>query len=139
MIKVVRPDIEPVIREDIALMFTLAKLVERYHPDGHRLRPVEVIADYELVILDELDMSREAANTSQLRRNFEDKKLLYVPEIYWDYSCSNVLTMERIFGIPVTDIETLRAKGTDLKLLGDLKPARSCYAPKQKLFGGNCV
>ena len=60
MVKVVRPDIEPVIREDIALMFTLAKLVERYHPDGHRLRPAEVVADYELVILDELDMSREA-------------------------------------------------------------------------------
>ncbi|MCX2978364.1 ubiquinone biosynthesis regulatory protein kinase UbiB [Candidatus Marimicrobium litorale] len=119
VVKVVRPDIEPIIREDIALMFTLAKLVERYHPDGHRLRPVEVVADYELVILDELDMSREAANASQLRRNFEDKKLLYVPEIYWDYSCSNVLTMERIFGIPVTDIETLRAKGTDLKMLGE--------------------
>jgi ubiquinone biosynthesis protein len=119
VVKVVRPDIEAVIREDIALMYTLARLAAKYHPYGRRLRPVEVVADYELVILDELDMGREAANTSQLRRNFEDNKLLYVPEVYWDYSCRNVLTMERISGIPVTDMETLRAKGTDLKLLGE--------------------
>ena len=119
VVKVVRPDIEPVIREDIALMYTLAKLAARYHPNGRRLRPVEVVADYELVILDELDMGREAANTSQLRRNFDSNKLLYVPEVYWDYTCRNVLTMERIHGIPVTDVETLRARGTDLKLLGE--------------------
>jgi ubiquinone biosynthesis protein len=119
VVKVVRPDIEAVIREDIALMYTLARLVAKYHPNGRRLRPVEVVADYELVILDELDMAREAANTSQLRRNFENNKLLYVPEVYWDYTCRNVLTMERIHGIPVTDIETLRDRGTDLKLLGE--------------------
>ncbi|MEZ5570775.1 MAG: ubiquinone biosynthesis regulatory protein kinase UbiB [Halioglobus sp.] len=119
VVKVVRPDIEAVIREDIALMYTLARLTAKYHPDGRRLRPVEVVSDYELVILDELDMAREAANTSQLRRNFHDNKLLYVPEVYWDYSCRNVLTMERISGIPVTDLEALRACGTDLKLLGE--------------------
>jgi ubiquinone biosynthesis protein len=119
VVKVVRPDIESIIQQDIALLFTLAKLAARYHPDGRRLRPVEVVSDYELVILDELDMGREAANTSQLRRNFENNKLLYVPEVYWDYTCRNVLTMERISGIPVTDIETLRARGTDLKLLGE--------------------
>jgi ubiquinone biosynthesis protein len=119
VVKVVRPNIEAVIRQDIALMFTLAKLAAKYHPNGRRLRPVEVVADYELVILDELDMAREAANTSQLRRNFEDNKLLYVPEVYWDYTCGSVLTMERISGIPVTDVETLRARGTDLKLLGE--------------------
>ena len=119
VVKVVRPDIEPVIRQDIALLFTLARLTAKYHPQGHRLRPVEVVSDYELVILDELDMGREAANASQLRRNFENNKLLYVPEIYWDYTCRNVLTMERISGIPVTDIETLRARGTDLKLLAE--------------------
>lgn len=119
VVKVVRPDIEAVIREDIALMYTLARLAARFHPNGKRLRPVEVISDYELVILDELDMGREAANTSQLRRNFENNKLLYVPEVYWDFTCRNVLTMERIYGIPVTDIDTLRARGTDLKLLGE--------------------
>ena len=119
VVKVVRPDIEPIIQQDIALLFTLARLAARFHPNGRRLRPVEVVSDYELIILDELDMAREAANTSQLRRNFENNKLLYVPEVYWDYSCRNVLTMERISGIPVTDIETLRARGTDLKLLGE--------------------
>lgn len=119
VVKVVRPDIEAVIQQDIALLYTLARLAARYHPEGRRLRPVEVVSDYELVILDELDMTREAANTSQLRRNFEDNKLLYVPEVHWDYTRRNILTMERISGIPVTDVEALRAKGTDLKLLGE--------------------
>lgn len=119
VVKVVRPNIEAVIQQDIALLYTLAKLATRYHPNGRRLRPVEVVSDYELVILDELDMTREAANTSQLRRNFEGNKLLYVPEVYWDFTRRNVLTMERISGIPVTDVETLKAKGTDLKLLGE--------------------
>ena len=119
VVKVVRPDIEPVIRQDIALMMTLAKLVRKYLPDGKRLRPVEVVSDYELTILDELDLAREAANASQLRRNFEDSTLVYVPEVYWDYTRHNVFTMERISGIPVTDLDTLRAKGTDLKLLGE--------------------
>ena len=119
VVKVVRPDIEPVIRQDIALMLTLARLIYKYVPDGHRLRPVEVVKDYELTILDELDMGREAANASQLRRNFADSNMLYVPEVYWDYTCRNVFVMERISGIPVTDIDTLRAKDTDLKLLAE--------------------
>ncbi|NND67460.1 MAG: ubiquinone biosynthesis regulatory protein kinase UbiB [Halioglobus sp.] len=119
VVKVVRPDIESVIRQDIALMFTMARLVQNYIPQGKRLRPVEVVGDYELVILDELDLAREAANTSQLRRNFEDSKLVYIPQVYWDYTCRDVLTMEKIYGIPVTDIEALNARGTDLKLLGE--------------------
>jgi ubiquinone biosynthesis protein len=119
VVKVVRPDIEPVIRQDLALMFTMARLVARYLPQGRRLRPVEVVSDYQLVILDELDLAREAANACQLRRNFEGSKLVYVPEVYWDYTCRNVFTMERISGIPVTDIEALKARGTDLKLLGE--------------------
>ena len=119
VVKVVRPDIEPIIRQDLALMFSLAKLVERYLPDGKRLRPVEVVRDYQLIILDELDLNREAANASQLRRNFEGGKLVYVPQVYWDYTCRNVFTMERIHGIPVTDMDTLRAKGVNLKLLAE--------------------
>ena len=119
VVKVVRPDIEPVIRQDLALMFTLARLVARYLPDGRRLRPVEVVADYELIILDELDLAREAANASQLRRNFEGSKLVYVPRVYWDFTARSVFTMERIEGIPVTDMEALRARGTDLKLLAE--------------------
>ena len=119
VVKVIRPDIEPVIRQDLALMFTLAKLVARYFPEGRRLRPVEVVTDYEYTILDELDLGREAANACQLRRNFEDSKLVYVPQVYWDYTCRNVFVMERISGIPVTDMDELQARGTDLKLLAE--------------------
>jgi ubiquinone biosynthesis protein len=119
VVKVIRPDIEPVIRQDLALMFTLAKFVARYLPDGRRLRPVEVISDYEYIILDELDLGREAANACQLRRNFESSKLVYVPQVYWDYTRHNVFVMERISGIPVTDMDTLRARGVDLKLLAE--------------------
>jgi ubiquinone biosynthesis protein len=119
VIKVLRPNIEAVIRQDMALLFTLARLVQRYSADGRRLRPLEVVADYEITILDELDLQREAANTSQLRRNFQDSELLYVPVVYWDYTRRNVFVMERIHGIPVTDIETMAARGTDLKKLAE--------------------
>ena len=119
VVKVVRPDIEPVIRQDIALLFTLARLLARYSPDGRRLRPVEVVGDYEITILDELDLQREAANASQLRRNFADSRLVYIPEVHWDYTRHNVYVMERIHGVPVTDLERLRAAGTDLKLLAE--------------------
>jgi ubiquinone biosynthesis protein len=119
VVKVVRPDIEPIIRQDIALLYTLARLVEKFLPDGRRLRPVEVVADYEVTILDELDLGREAANASQLRRNFEGSKLVYVPQVHWDYTCRTVFTMERISGVPVTDLDTLRSSGTDLKLLAE--------------------
>lgn len=119
VVKVVRPDIEATIRQDIALLFTLARLIETYFADGRRLRPVAVVADYELNILDELDLGREAANASQLRRNFQGSPLLYVPQIYWNYSCRNVFVMERIKGVAVTDLERLRNTGTNLKLLAE--------------------
>jgi ubiquinone biosynthesis protein len=119
VVKVLRPGIEPIIRQDIALLFTLARLVQRYSADGRRLRPVEVVADYELTILDELDLQREAANTSQLRRNFEDSDLLYVPEVYWDFTVRNVFVMERIHGVPVTDVDAMVERGTDLKILAE--------------------
>ncbi len=119
VVKVVRPDIEKVIRQDIKLLFSIAKLVEKYLPDGKRLRPVEVVDDYQHTILDELDLQREGANTSQLRRNSEQSDLLYVPNVFWDYSGHQVLTMERIHGIPVTDIEALKAQNTNMKLLAE--------------------
>ncbi|MBE9538252.1 MAG: ubiquinone biosynthesis regulatory protein kinase UbiB [Proteobacteria bacterium] len=119
VVKVIRPDIEPIIRQDIALLFTLARLIEKYLPDGKRLRAVEVVADYKITILDELDLQREAANASQLRRNFEASNVLYIPKVYWDYSCRTVYTMERIYGTPVTALDVLREKGTNLKVLGE--------------------
>ncbi|MGK0442539.1 MAG: ubiquinone biosynthesis protein [Pseudohongiellaceae bacterium] len=119
VVKVVRPGIDKTIRQDTKLMFTLAKLLQKYSVDGRRLRPVEVVEDYRHTIFDELDLQREGANTSQLRRNFLNSKELYVPEVYWDYSRNNILTMERIHGIPVTDIDALKAQNTNLKLLAE--------------------
>jgi ubiquinone biosynthesis protein len=119
VVKVLRPGIEAVIRQDIALLFTLARLVQRYSADGRRLRPLEVVADYEITIIDELDLQREAANTSQLRRNFADSELLHVPEVYWDYTGRNVFVMERINGVPVTDVDSMVERGTDMKKLAE--------------------
>ena len=119
VVKVLRPGIEGIIRNDIALLFVLARLAERYLPDGRRLRPVEVVYDYQLTVLDELDLKREGANTAQLRRNWLESELLYVPQVYWDYTRTNVLVIERIHGIPVTDIGALKAAGIDMKLLAE--------------------
>jgi ubiquinone biosynthesis protein len=119
VVKVVRPDIEPVILQDIELMFMLARLLAKIHPDGRRLRPVEVVEEYRHTIIDELDLQREAANTSQLRRSFIDSGVLYVPEVFWDYTRRNVFVMERIYGIPVTDVDALRAQNTNMKLLAE--------------------
>ncbi len=119
VLKVIRPNIESTIRIDIALMLMVAKLVERYWKDGKRLHPVEIVRDYRNTIIDELDLQREAANTSQLKRNFDGSELIYIPEIYWDYTSTNVLVMERIYGVPVADVEQLRKADVDLKLLAE--------------------
>jgi ubiquinone biosynthesis protein len=119
VVKVVRPNIELVINQDLALMNSLAKFIEKYIPDGKRLHPVEVVSDYKLTILDELDLQREAGNTSQLRRNFLESNLLYVPEVFFDYCRRNVLVIERIEGIPVSDVAAITAQDTDMKLLAE--------------------
>ncbi|MFV1985215.1 MAG: ubiquinone biosynthesis regulatory protein kinase UbiB [Thiohalomonadales bacterium] len=119
IVKVLRPDIAPVIKRDIRLMYSIARKVERYWSEGKRLHPVAVVREFEKTILDELDFMREAANASQLRSNFEKSDILYVPEVYWDYSRSNVLVMERIHGIPVNDLNQLKKHNIDLKLLSE--------------------
>jgi len=119
VVKAVRPNIEHTIAKDIALMYTLARLLAKYSRDGRRLRPVEVIADYEQVIYDELNLQAEGANASLLRHNFEGSALLYVPKINWDYSNEKVLVMERIYGTPVTNIADLEEAGIDFKLLAE--------------------
>ena len=119
VVKVVRPNIERTIRRDIELMYIVAELAERYWSEGPRLRPREVVAEYERTILDELDLTREAANATQLRGNFENSPLLYIPKIYWDQTRRNVLVMERIRGIPVSDTEALRDHGIDLVALSE--------------------
>lgn len=119
VVKVVRPNIESTIRHDLALLYTIAELAERYWADAKRLRPIEVVSEYEKTIIDELDLMREAASASQLRRNFINSQLLYVPEVYWPLARKNVIVMERISGIPVSDIEALRQTGVDLKVLAE--------------------
>jgi ubiquinone biosynthesis protein len=115
-VKVLRPGIARVIAEDVALLYALAALIERA-PDGRRLRPREVVAEFEKIIADELDLLREAANASHLRRNFADGRLLVVPEVYWDWCRSEVMVMQRIDGIPVNDVAELRRLGIDVKRL----------------------
>lgn len=115
VVKVVRPDIKPVIEQDVAIMFMLASLFEKAVKIAKRLHPVEVVAEFEKTILDELDMIREASNAAQLKRNFDGSDLLYVPEIYWSHTAENVMTMERIYGIRISETEKLIEAGVDLK------------------------
>jgi len=119
VVKVLRPDIEKVIRRDLGLLYLVAGLANRYSREARRLHPLEVVADYERTILDELDLQREAANAAQLRRNWEGSAILYVPEIYWDYTRKNVLVMERIHGTPVGEIDALKAMGISMQQLGE--------------------
>ena len=119
VVKAIRPGIGKIIRQDIALLFTLARLLARYSSDGRRLRPVEVVADYEKTIYDELDLQHEGANASLLRHNFQNSPLLYVPEVYWPYSNRNVLVVERIYATPVTRVDQLQAAGVDFKVLAE--------------------
>ncbi|MFT7490430.1 MAG: ubiquinone biosynthesis protein [Pseudohongiellaceae bacterium] len=119
VVKVIRPGIEKIIHKDTQLLLWLAKKLESWLEDGTRLKPVEVIEDYRTTIFDELDLQREAGNASQLRRNFYQSPLLYVPEVYWDYCNKNVMVMERIYGIPVSNIKALKAQKTDMKELAE--------------------
>ena len=114
VVKVVRPDIKPVIEQDVAIMKSLAQLLEAAVKESKRLHPTEVVEEFEKTILDELDMMREASNASQLRRNFEHSDLLYVPDIYWSHTNDNVMTMERIYGIRISEVDKLKAANIDL-------------------------
>ncbi len=116
-VKVLRPGIVPVIERDIALLYTMARLAMRYSPDARRLRPVEVVDQFNRTIHEELDLRYEAGNASRLKANFEGSTLLYVPTIYWELTRCEVLTMERIHGIPISQIDALRAAGVDMKKL----------------------
>src|SRR5687767_2488528 len=119
VVKIVRPGIRVLIERDIEVMYTLAELANRYWSDAPRLRPVELVREYEKTILDELDLKREAANAAQLRRNFADSHLLYVPEVYWDYTRNNVMVMERVQGVLVNDIAELQRRGANIQRLAE--------------------
>jgi len=119
IVKVLRPDIEERIRSDIGLLYELARFAERFWSDARRLRAIDVVAEFERTTLDELDLVREAANAAKLRRNFENSVLIYIPEIHWPLTRQKVMVMERIHGIPVGEIEQLKAGGADFKLLAE--------------------
>jgi ubiquinone biosynthesis protein len=116
-VKVLRPGMKKSIDEDVALMHIAAEWIGRVWADSKRLKPKEVVAEFDKYLHDELDLMREAANASQLRRNFANSTLLIVPEMYWDYCSSSVIVMERMHGIPVSQIDRLAAEGVDLKKL----------------------
>ncbi|HEY6898841.1 MAG TPA: ubiquinone biosynthesis regulatory protein kinase UbiB [Rhodocyclaceae bacterium] len=116
-VKILRPGIAPVIEHDLALLDAAAALLERLWPDGKRLKPREVVAEFDKYLHDELDLMREAANCSQLRRNFADSPLLKVPEVHWDWCSESVMVMERMYGIPISRIDQLRAAGVDIPAL----------------------
>ncbi len=119
VVKVLRPDVHAMIRRDIEVLFALAELAERYWPEARRLRPLEVVAEFEKTLEHELDLMREAASAAQLKRNFEGSEQLYVPEVHWDYCRPNVLTTERIFGVPISDIDELKRRGANIRRLAE--------------------
>lgn len=119
VVKVLRPNIHKQIRQDVELMESFAKLMYKYLPMSRRFRPIEVVEEFKCTLYDELDLLREAANASQLRRNFINSDSLYVPQINWQHTRKNVLVMEQVYGIPISDIATLKSHNTDLKKLAE--------------------
>jgi ubiquinone biosynthesis protein len=119
VVKVLRPGMRAVIGRDLEVLHALADLAQRYWSQAARLRPREIVDEYQKTILDELDLMREAANASQLKRNFAGSDLLYVPEVYWDYCRTDVMVMERIHGVPISDMARLKASGADIARLAE--------------------
>ena len=120
ILKLVRPNIENTIKHDVGLLYTIAGLAERFWSEGKRLRPTAVVAELEKNLLDELDMLREASSASQLKRNFEDTDILYIPDINWSLTKSKLLVQERVYGIPIGDIDALKAKNVNLARLAEI-------------------
>lgn len=117
VVKIVRPGIQRQIRQDIEVLMLLARMADRYWDEAKRIKPIQIVREFETTIMNELDLVREAANANQLRRNFEDSPDLYVPQVHWDYCRSKVMVMERIKGIAVSDLKQLQAQGVNLEVL----------------------
>jgi ubiquinone biosynthesis protein len=116
-VKVLRPGMLEVIDDDLSLMRTLARWVERFSADARRLKPREVVAEFDVYLHDELDLVREAANAAELRRNMEGLNLVLIPEMYWDLCTPNVIVMERMHGVPISQTQRLRESGVDIPKL----------------------
>ena len=119
ILKILRPGVQQQIERDLDVLRMIAGLADRYWQHGKRLRPLEVVSEYEQTIIDELDLMREAANCAQLKRNFTGSEMLYVPDIYWDYCRPEVLVQERIYGIPISDMKALREAGANIRVLAE--------------------
>ena len=119
IVKVLRPGVRQLIERDLDVLYAIAALADRYWEYGKRLRPLEVVAEYEKTVINELDLMREGGNTAQLKRNFDGSDLLYVPEMYWDYCRPEVLVQERIYGIPISDMTALKKAGTNIQVLAE--------------------
>jgi ubiquinone biosynthesis protein len=119
IVKLLRPGVRDQIERDLDVMYAIAGLADKYWENSKRLRPLELVAEYEKTVIDELDLMREGANAAQLRRNFQDSDMLYVPEIYWDFCRPEILVQERVYGIPISDMEALRAAGTNIQMLAE--------------------
>ena len=115
--KVLRPDILPIIESDLSVLYKIAQLAHDHWEQGPRLRPLEIVEDYDKTIHGELDMRTEAANAAQMKHNFDGSDLIYVPTVYWDYISENVLVMERIYGTSIREVDVLREKGINMKKL----------------------
>lgn len=119
IVKLLRPGVRDLIEQDLDVLYAIATLADRYWVNSRRLRPIEVVAEYEKTIIDELDLMREGANAAQLKRNFEGSEMLYVPAVYWNFCRPKVLVQERIYGIPISDMKALLAAGTNIQLLAE--------------------
>lgn len=119
IVKLLRPGVRDQIEQDLDVLYAIAGLANKYWENSKRLRPLELVAEYEKTVIDELDLMREGANAAQLRRNFKDSDMLYVPEIYWDFCRPEILVQERVYGIPISDMKALRAAGTNIQTLAE--------------------
>ncbi len=119
IVKLLRPGVRDQIEQDLDVLYAIAGLADKYWENSKRLRPLELVAEYEKTVIDELDLMREGGNAAQLRRNFQDSDMLYVPEIYWDFCRPEILVQERVYGIPIGDMEALRAAGTNIQALAE--------------------
>lgn len=119
VVKILRPEVDQQINKDLDVMFVCARIADRYLDVAHRLRPIEIVEEFEKTIIDELDLVREAANAALLRRNFESSDILYVPKVYWDLTRTNVLVLERIHGTPIANKQQLEEQGIDCKKLAE--------------------
>jgi ubiquinone biosynthesis protein len=117
VVKILRPGVEALIEQDLQVMYALARMAQRWWPEARRLKPVEVVAEYEKTITDELDLLREAGNAAQLRRNWAGSKLIHVPQVYFDYCRKDVMVQERIYGLPINDLVALQAARVNIPKL----------------------